>query len=261
MRYLILLLILLSCSDSKKDVKPFLIVTDTNDEWINYEGYWQTEGGLVWLELALKAGAFGMDAEYKLREIFESDSLGASTTTTDTYTTSFRSSSDNTLGIVLHRLGTYSHRSYFRYKNEVDQTEEMFFITKGPNELIPCDNNFVPLTSDNRYTLHRRSELVTVEGYVTFDSDSVEFFERNTRKYYTVARFGKFQELTENYKKLATDKYEGVYIKALAYTVVDSSAINNKALVFKNLLMVGSETENLSITSVEQFHDALIVKK
>lgn len=241
MRYLILLLFFTACSNHESKTQKFVIVTDTNDEWVNYEGNWMTEGGMVHLELALKAGAHGLDAEYRLRESFSSDSVASGTTSNATYST-FGGRPDNTMGIVLRGLAPFTHRSFFRYRESIDLPEEMFFLTRGQNELLPCDPDFKPLTSDRRYTLHRRSDLLTVEGYVTFDGDSVEFFERNAFKYYDLINLGEFNKIESGYKKWTSKPYEGMYVKALAYTVFDSTARRNQGLVMKRVLILGSES-------------------
>jgi hypothetical protein len=109
--------------------------------------------------------------------------------------------------------------------------EEMFFITRGHDELIPCDNEYKPLTTDWRYTLHRRSNLFTVEGYVTFDSDSAEFYERNVMERWRLADLEEFQELKEKYRQTAKEKYEGIYLKALAYSVADTIPDSERRLL------------------------------
>ena len=120
----------------------------------------------------------------------------------------------------------------------------MFFVTRGNDELLPCDNNFIPLTLDRRYTLHRRSNLFTVEGYFTLEHDSFEFFERNTREYWKVTDLGEFNELTVAYNKLAKEKYEGIYLKALAYSVLDSTSMRDKdVLVIKRILSLGNDPD------------------
>lgn len=243
MKYTAFIFLLICCSCKTKPHQDFVIVTTGDEEWVHYEGQWLAPNGEVRLELALKAGAQNVNARYKLHESFISDSSASGTSSGSTYSTYFDGGSEKSMGIVLHNLSPFSYSSFFRYRKSDDLPEEMFFIARGQNELLPCDPEFKPLTTDKRYTLHRRSELFTVEGYVTFDDDSVDFYERNTAKRYNVADLAEFSKVEAGYKKWAATKHEGVYVKALAYTIVDSTARNNSALVFKRLLMLGSETE------------------
>ena len=129
--------------------------------------------------------------------------------------------------------------------------DEMFFLTRGNDELLPCDDNFKPITTDRRYTLHKRSRLFTVEGYITFGQDSAEyfkqdsatFFERNTSEYWRVTDLGEFNELRLLYKKLAKEKFEGVYLKALAYSVMDTTLREKNVLVIKRISDVGNDPD------------------
>ncbi|MCW5911568.1 MAG: hypothetical protein KIT62_10860 [Cyclobacteriaceae bacterium] len=264
MKYIFLFLFLAACSAYQKTEEPFLIVTTGNEEWVHYEGQWLSGDGKVYLELSLKTGVPGSDAEYMLYESFSTERLSAGTSTRSTYSTFHNRASGNAFGLVLYNLTPSGIKSFFRYRKSEDLPEEMFFITRGQDELIPCNNEFEPLTTDSRYTLHRRSDLITVEGYVTFDSGSVDFFERNTRKRYKVADLAEFYSLQTGYKKWAKVEYEGVYVKALAYTIADSTATDNKALVIKRLILLGSETEDdfadVSMSGPEDNPDVIVHK-
>jgi len=210
----------------KEKQKPFPALTiSENDEWATYEGKWLTKGGVIRFELSLKSGSFGYDSYYKLRESFEGDSSASGAPSHGLYS-SYGGFPNNEYRICLHDVNTYDKGGYLRYKKlgNIDGNDEMFFMTRGNDELLPCDNNFNPLTLDRRYTLHRRSNLFTVEGYFTVEQDSIEFFERNTGEYWKITDLGEFNELTVGYKKLAKEKYEGIYLKALAYSVRDTAA-------------------------------------
>lgn len=228
----------------KEKQKPFpsLIISD-DDEWATYEGKWLTKGGVIRLELSLKRAAFGYDSYYKLNESFEADSSASGTPSQGLYS-SYEGFPNNEFRICLHGVSAYDKGSYLRFKrlNNIDSEEEMFFMTRGNDELLPCDNNFNPLTLDRRYTLHRRSNLFTVEGFFTMEQDSMEFFEKNTREYWKVADLGEFNELTVAYNKLAKEKYEGIYLKALAYSVRDTTSMTGKdALVIKRIKSLGND--------------------
>ena len=203
MRFTALIFILICCSCETKPRQDFIIVTTGDEEWTHYEGQWLSPNGEAQLQLALKTGSQNINAVYILHESFTSDSSASSTTSRATYSTYFGGRSDKSMGIVLHNLSSLTYSSFFRYRKSPDLPEEMFFVTRGQNELLPCDPEFRPLTTDKRYTLHRRSELFTVEGYVTFDADSVDFFERNTFKRYNVANLAEFSKVEAGYIKWA----------------------------------------------------------
>jgi hypothetical protein len=149
------------------------------------------------------------------------------------------------LKICLHDLGDWD-RNYLRYEsfNGLRTTKEMFFITRGNEELLPCDNNYNPLTTDTRYTLHKRSRLLTVEGYITFENDTAEFFERNSRVRWRVADLGEFDSLEAKYKRFVMEKLQGIYLKELAYTVVDTVLFDDKeALVIKEIKAMNNDPD------------------
>lgn len=243
--FLFIFLVFACTVHDKEKQKPFptLIISD-DDEWTTYEGKWLTKGGTIRFELSLKSGSFGYDSYYKLSESFEADSSASGTPSQGLY--SSYGLPNNEFRICLHDVKTYDKGGYLRFKKlgNINSKDEMFFVTRGNDELLPCDNNFIPLTLDRRYTLHRRSNLFTVEGYFTLEHDSFEFFERNTREYWKVTDLGEFNELTVAYNKLAKEKYEGIYLKALAYSVLDSTSMRGKdVLVIKRILSLGNDPD------------------
>jgi len=192
---LFLLIFLISCQVHKRDEqKPFTPLTISGDEeWITYEGKWLTKAGIIRFELSLKSGAFGYDSYYKLNESFDGDSSGSGKPSQGLYS-SYDGSTKSEFRICLHDVGGYDNGGYLRFKT-FNNKDEMFFMTRGNDELLPCDSKFNPLTLDRRYTLHRRSNLFTVEGYFTMNQDSIEFFERNTREYWKITDLGEFNEI------------------------------------------------------------------
>jgi len=241
-KILCLLFILSACEVNEQDeTNLFPVLTVSDDEWASYEGRWLTKEGIIHFELSLKTGPVGLDSYYVLRESFSSDSLAHGTTSQGRYST-FYGSNDKEVGICLHNLDLYDHSVVLRYQKSPDMPEEMFFLTRGNSELLPSDDNFKPLTTDRRYTLHKRSKLFTVEGYLTVEDDSVSFFERNTYEHWRVTNLGEFDQLSELCKQLAKEKYEGIYLKALAYSVSDTLPGKN-ALAIKRLLNVGNDPD------------------
>ena len=239
--------ILSACAVQEKEnqtVFQVLAISD-DDEWSTYEGKWLTDGGVIHFELSLKGGAPGYDSYYRLRESFESDSLASGTIKQGIYT-SYHDAPNKEFRICLHDVDTYEKGTYLRYRKSgtADFQYEMYFMTRGNDELIPCDNSFSPLTTDRRYTLHKRSNLFTVEGYFTLEQDSIKFYERNTMENWKVTDLGEFNQMKLAYKKLAKENFEGIYLKALAYSVQDSISINGKnALVIKRIKSIGNDPD------------------
>jgi hypothetical protein len=221
--------------------EPFTPFVISDDEWATYESKWIANNGTIRLELSLKNGTPGYDSEYKLGESYESDSSASGTNSKSTYTV-YKGFPENEMGICLHNVDPYKKGSYLRFKKSEDMPEEMFFVTRGTDELIPCDDHFKPITTDRRYTLHKRSRLFTVEGYFTLENDSLKFFERNAREHWKVTDLGEYNELIHHYKQLAKKKFEGVYLKALAYSVADTTTRGGQnALVIKQIVSVGKD--------------------
>ena len=247
MKKLFVFIFLLSaCTVHEKEKqKPFPVFTISDDEWATYEGKWLNNDGVIRFELSLKSGGFGVDSYYKLVESFESDSLASGTESQGSYSTHY-GFANKEVGICLHDLSEYSKGFYLRYKpsQRMDIPEEMFFITHGNDELVPSDDHFKPITTDRRYTLHQRSKLFTVEGYITFEHDTATFFERNTCEHWKVTNLGEFNEIRSIYKQLAKVKYEGIYLKALAYSVTDPTFKSEKdALVIKQIKDTGNDPD------------------
>jgi hypothetical protein len=239
----VIIVFLSSCTfQEQESQKPFPAITISDDEeWTTYEGKWLTEGGVIRVELSLKTGSFGYDSYYILKEFFESEnSSGTGMLSRGRYST-YGGVANNEFRICLHHVSTYSKRGQLGFKrlNNVDN-DEMFFVTRGNDELLPSGNDFNPLTLDRRYTLHQRSKLFTVEGYFTLEQDSIEFFERNTGENWKVTDLGEFNDLHVAYNKFAKEKYEGIYLRALAYTVRDTDVMTSRdALVIKQIKSLG----------------------
>lgn len=230
--------ILFSCAEQEqKNQKPFPLIDITDHAWAFYEGRWNSEDGVVLVELALESGAFGIDAEYKIHQAYYEDNSATGTGIQKLYAT-YTDPKSNELKICLQDVGEWK-KGFLRYEaiRGDKKSFEMYFRTRGNEELIPCDNNYNALTTDWRYTLHRRSDLMTVEGYLTFDHDTAEYYERNVMKYWKVAELGEFEELKSKYKEVAEEKFQGIYLKALAYSIVDTVMFEEKkALVIKRIL-------------------------
>ena len=246
-KMLLVIFLLYACTaNEKKRHDPFPVLTVSDDEWATYEGRWLTNDAIISFELSLKSGSFGIDSYYKLSESIDSDTKSSGTTSYGLYST-YTGFANKELGICLHELSTYTEGTYLRFKKSDDSLEEMFFITRGNDELLPCDDGFKPITSDRRYTLHKRSTLFTVEGYITFEQDSAVFYERNTSEHWKVADLGEFDKLRVQYKQLAKEKYEGIYVRALAYSVCDTTSRSGNSLVIKRIKNLGKDPVSYGI--------------
>ena len=247
MKKILLLFLLYACTaNEKKRQDPFPVLTVSEDEWATYEGRWLTNDAIISFELSLKSGAFGIDSYYKLQESIVSDNKASGTTSYGLYSTN-TGFANKELGICLHDLSTYTEGSYLRFKKSDSEPEEMFFITRGNDELLPCDNGFKPITTDWRYTLHKRSSLFTVEGYITFEQDSAELYERNTSDHWKVADLGEFDKLRIQYIQLAKVRHEGIYLRALAYSVGDTTSPSGNYLVIKRIKNMGKDPVDYGI--------------
>lgn len=130
--------------------------------------------------------------------------------------------------------------SLSRGKKPEYSSVELFFKNKGDHELVLLDRDLSEASPG--YSLVRRSNLFTVEGYITFVNDTSDFFERNTRQKWAVAKLGEYPEADSTYKLLAKEKFEGIYMKALGYSVhhIAEDGKEIEALVFKNILKMDS---------------------
>jgi hypothetical protein len=121
----------------------------------------------------------------------------------------------------------------------VRESGNLYFKTKGNDQLVLTDQYFNPIAEDNRYTLYKRSKLFTIEGYLTVEEDGdTEFFERNTRENWNLAQLGLYDSVNSTYKQLAKQPYEGIYLRALAYSVADTTAMGEDTdrLVVKKII-------------------------
>lgn len=95
----------------------------------------------------------------------------------------------------------------------------------------------------NTFALTKRfSNPFTIEGYITFVPDSTDFFERNTLEHWNVSKFGEYDTLQSMYNQMATEKFQGIYLKALAFAVSDNR-IGNNSLVIKRILSIGKDPD------------------
>ena len=242
------LILCCSCSQSSPTIsEPFPHYLTEDDDWITYEGTLPSESGqTVTVELQLVPGTPGMDSYYRIEETFHAfDStmpFSGFSRSQGRYSVLVGSPGHNIIQIISKRKMRSVTGKGFTKADEV--TENLYLKSYGDHELVLVDEDFNEAVP--RHSLIRRSELFTVEGYFTVYGDTTEFFERNTRKTWPVAQLAHYDEAVRKYDRLAKEKFEGVYLKALSYSITqtDKNGKESDALVFKKILLMDSMPSN-----------------
>lgn len=240
----------LACSPSSPELDPFPhYLIDKEEDWITYEGVLPAKNGHeVKVELSLVPATPGLDSYYKISESFESEEGGhqfASSIQSRGKYNLLSSPGNSIIRLIDKRktgalfLGRGATPAEFERAYEIK--EDLYLKGNGEHELVLIDEDMNVV--DARYTLTRRnSSLFTVEGYFTVYDDTTDFYERNTRKQWTVAQLGEYEKALNKYSYLAKEKFEGVYVKALSYSVAIKTREGEEtdALVFKKILEIDS---------------------
>ncbi len=245
-KIVILFLLLTACSQAKKENgTPFSVFNVTEDEWGVYEGRITNKDGKVDnYELSLKQASVGVDSYFKLNIFRNNYSLVV-------YGLGNQGNYSVSYGLPNHEQGLTINCHIESIKDKVITKEDgkkinilgyegldnLYFKTEGTEKLILTNSSFrSEPNTDN--VLHKRSNLFTAEGYVTADSVTSEFFERNTMEKWNLSKLMAYDSIKGMYQKLATESNEGVYLKALAYSILDSDSTgqSRKLLVIKSIL-------------------------
>jgi hypothetical protein len=237
-----ILLIAIACKQSNKQGEITNSKFVEPAEWETYEGRWQTKNGILLIELKLNTTTNNIDAAYQLHETLLSNEKASSTVSKGKYIF-YKGMPNNEVGLCLQNLTENITGGHFRIRKESYSLpkEEMCFISRGADELLPTDQNFKPISTDRKYTLHKRKGYFTIEGYLSLDSTRFVFYERNTMQYWSVADLGEWDSVNMYYKKNSRNMYESVYLKALAYVVRDTASADNQSLVIKRIKAIGEE--------------------
>lgn len=239
-----LLLMLISCARQHPPTEPFPTLLVPDAEWVAYEGILRNGNGQdVHVELELIPASPGIDSWYKIRESLSDPAdpksviIGAHSR--GTYSVLQGSHGQNIVKINDRSLVSAVNRGKL-YGAHDHVGEDLMLASNGNDELLLLDEDLRP--AGPRYKLLRRSDLFTVEGYFTVYGDTAEYFERNTRKGWAVARFAEYDDAVMTYHSLATEPHEGLYLKALAYSTKRKNAEGREidALVFKRILDMDS---------------------
>ncbi len=258
-KWLIFLIVCMSCSSKEETPQQSVAVeAPEQEEWIVYEGVVRSEAGNdIKIQLSLLQNSVGMESEYKTEEeLIVSKYEGLLTHRWGKYSILYGSGSNVLITLnesIGKSLGGEPGKGYALSP----QAPEAEILEKGKigrltfksgrnsDELILVDEDSNPVAEDGRYTLKKRSILFTVEGFVTFEPNSTDFFEFNTRDDWNVAKAGSYGEVQEKYTELATEKHEGIYLKAIAFYVedVDSTGVNVRNLVIKKVIAMKPHQE------------------
>jgi hypothetical protein len=232
-----------SCSRPQPVSEPYPNYLIEEENWIVYEGTLPASYGTdVHVELSLFPGSPGLDSRYQMSEYPD-------TVWPKEYERWIKSAGRYIMlyspkGPIIHITDrNFITAISMRGELQIPEygKENLYLKSEGEHELVFVDEN---LKEKNReYVLIRRSSpLFTIEGYFSVYNDTTDFYERNTQKEWSVAHLGAYDEAVKKHNYLAKEKFEGVYLKALAYTVRhlarDGKEIH--ALVFKKILHMDS---------------------
>jgi hypothetical protein len=244
MRKILLLLVLFACSSKEKNEPPTSPKpVDEKAKRIVYEGVIKSKYGEGPIELSLAEIETSLTSSFELKGDIKKDLIFGMAA--GEYST-LQGAAGNE--VILQLNGTFSFMSRARnakkgavsFGPEVNEIE-LFFITEGGNKLILVDEDFDRIAEDNRYTLYKRSVQFTAEGYITFEEGRTEFFEQNTNERWNVAPLGVYDQVQQLYDSMATQEFEGIYLKALAYSVQSDSSDHELFVVKRIIQMKKSE--------------------
>ena len=236
MKKILPVLILLACSSKEKtESSPSPIIVDAQEkkEVVIYEGMLQLNGEIVPAELSMEQGENGMEAGFTI-------TAGGNNWTQKRidrgrYTILYGdANAENKFELHGRMLSFVKVNTSPRTQPEMRDVT-LYFVSDGDQKLIPTDENYDPIVDDGGLTLYRRSRLLTVEGYLTCETNRTELFESNTSEKWNVAPIGVWKNLKEKYDSIATEKFEGVYLKAVAYWIASDST-DDDILVLKTIL-------------------------
>ena len=254
--------LLVACTSARKEKQPFPVFTQAEAEWVVYEGKIITDSGaLTGVELSLRQGAVGLESFFEMKKsTFHSDDF-YSWHSQGNYKVSYGLEGNEQGLTIIEPVFEFSAKVVSSEKVEGETSEkllvkavksqellgtpELYFKTEGNEGLVQTNKHFEAL--DPRLVLYRRSELFTVEGYITFEDSGTDFFERNTMENWKVSRLGEIDSVKIKYIELATEPHEGIYLKALAYSVANTTTESRRALVIKRPLRIEKSSRQTPI--------------
>jgi hypothetical protein len=237
MRKIIPFLLLLACS-SKEQIEsptsPNIEESDEKKEVFVYEGVIRMDEEDVSVELSLVQGDNGLESSFTLK-VGESNEMFK--VLRGKYSILYGGTNDENKFQLHGKMVIFPTKNLTGpFKPEVRDID-LHFKSDGFQKLVLTDDDFNLIADDSRYTLYKRSRLLTVEGYLTCEKNSSEFFEQNTSEQWNVAPLGIWPEAKRKYDSLATEEFEGIYLKALAYWIASDST-NEDLLVIKKIIQI-----------------------
>jgi hypothetical protein len=250
--FLVTLFVALGCSTRHDATLP--LIDPPGQQWATFEGsIVSDEQEVIEVELRLRESSTGLPSDYRLNGIVVTDNYTSGWTSAGLYEAVPLDSGRFGIHIMGLKSGheassdAFFTRNIDRMRNVPSKpnnylSADFYFTTTGDGRLTQSDDHFHVAINGTRSTIYKRSNLFTIEGYVTVEPDSaMKFFERNTFENWQVAHLGVYGVLKEKYKHLASEPWEGIYVRALAYSVTDSTneASQHGALVVKKLIAMG----------------------
>jgi hypothetical protein len=246
----ILFLAFLCCSCGTKLESPEVDQpVEAEPEWIVYEGEVPLdESRSLALEVSLKQGLNVSEGTYTLTETEETENAVSELPhSRGIYTAEFRPDTEDWI-IHLHNsaLPTGVKRIYRSdhntIKEEIFRKNDLMLKKQDDDLLLVLNSEKEPITTEADNNLVKRtSRLFTVEGYFVYKGKTAEFYEMNTREKWSVSKRGAFYEAANQYHELAKEKFESLYLKAVAFSIHNPSAkIEDHILVFKRIIQTSS---------------------
>lgn len=249
----ILILLFTACSKPQEQKQtPFPIVAVSGDFRVVFEGTILSDNGTeLKAELSLIETSVGLESDFELNKTIETKQVATGGISKGKYaisyglpknekaltlTDEFSHDQKTTIDKTLSQDEIEIRKKMEKYGQYL-ATSKVYFRTFGSDKLIQTNKNFEPL-NNSKYILYHRSNLFTAEGYVTADSTTSEFYERNTGEKWNLAKLVEYDSIKKVYQQLATEKNEGIYLKALAYSIEDADSANtsHKSIVIKRIL-------------------------
>ena len=234
--FIVFLILLTACSESAKQEPTNAPVVSSEAKKVSvYEGIIQTEDGEGPIELFLEENETGIVSWFEIRGRLNVNQIFLFAT--GNYSVLYGAANNE----VILKLEGQVHSSVMRVKKgERGKAPKPLDIkinlmSEGGNKLVLVDDDFDRIDDHGRYTLYRRSRLFTVEGYITFEKTRTDYYEQNAAERWTVAPLGVYNDVQRIYDSLATEEFEGVYLRALAYSV-ESDTVDKEFLVIKSIV-------------------------
>lgn len=249
-----ILIFLAACSSQEEESNDATVIENPEqEEWIVYEGLVKSrEGYDVKMQLSLLQNSAGLESSYRSEEEYintPEDRL--LTNRQGKYSILYGSGNDMVITLdesTGGSLGWYTGKGYgIGVEKVTDKLKVNAAVGKislrtsqNSDEFVQLDENS-NLINESKYLLKKRSILFTVEGFVTLNPGN-EFFEMHTRETWNLAKVGSFDEVEKKYSELAREKFEGIYLKGVAYYIqdVDSTGMEINSMVIKRIIHMRS---------------------